>query len=309
MHDWSEMDLAQMFAQTAKVLAAQDSFGGTIEDIVAMAVAVVPGAETAGLTLARNGRVETPAATDQLAIACDVAQYETGEGPCLDAVWDDRVLRVDDMSKEVRWPKFAERASRLGACSMMACHLSSERGCLSALNLYSRTPNSFTEQSRSLALVFATHATIALESARLETDLRAAVETRQGIGQAVGILMERHHLTAKQGFDLLVRTSQKLNVKLRDLADIVVTTGLDPAQTRDLAQLAAREAGNRTAGGADGQRPDAVAGRAAVEAHQAIAALHEDRAATSRSAAQEHDRQAAEHRRAAEAALDEAAPD
>ena len=85
----------------------------------------------------------------------------------------------------------------------------------------------------------------------------------------------------------------------------MVTTGLDPAQTRDLARLAAREAGNRT----DGQRPDAVTGRAAVEAHQAIAALHEDRAATSRSLAQEHDRQAAEHRRAAAAALDEATPD
>ncbi|HET9139983.1 GAF and ANTAR domain-containing protein [Actinophytocola sp.] len=302
MQEWSDMDLAQMFAQTAKVLATQDSFVGTIEDIVAMAVAVVPGVETAGLTLARNGKIETPAATDQLAVATDLAQYETGEGPCLQAVWDDRILRVDDMATETRWPKFAERADRLGVGSMLACHLSSERGSLSALNLYARTKHAFTEQSMSLALVFATHATIALEAARLESDLRAAVQTRQGIGQAVGILMERHHLTAKQGFDLLVRTSQKLNVKLRDLAEIVATTGIDPAQTRDLAQLAG-------SGRAEPGKPqDPEAQRATAEAHDAIAALYEERAAASRSAAEELVRQAAQHRRAADHARSQTTP-
>lgn len=295
------MDLAQMFAQTAKVLATQESFSGTLEDIAALAVAVVPGAETAGLTLVRNGKVETPAATDQLAVASDVAQYETGEGPCLQAVWEDRVLRVDDMETETRWPKFAERAVKLGVGSMLACHLSSERGSLSALNLYARAKASFDQQSVSVALVYATHATIALESARMETDLRAAVGTRQGIGQAVGIVMERHQLTAKQGFDLLVRASQKLNVKLRDLADIVVTTGLDPAQPADLARLA-------------DQRPARATHRAqakisAAEAHEAAAEQHEKHAAAGRAEVAEHERQAAAHRSAATSARDAAEQD
>jgi hypothetical protein len=335
MPNWSGVELARALAETAKLLAARDSFGQTVEDIVAHAVEVVPGAEAAGLSLARNGTVETPAATHDLAKECDAAQYQTGQGPCLDAVWEDRVLVVNDMANETRWPRFAEQAAQHGVGSMLSCHLSSERGALSALNLYARSPAAFDEQSRTVALIYATHATIALEFARLETDLRAAVDTRQSIGQAVGIVMERHQIAAQQAFELLVRTSQRLNIKLRELAEVVVDSGIDPANTTELARLAGREAGDRAYQLQQQRRTDSVAIHgstpeqlasasrrartakaratnslhraveakvAAAEAHERAALMHEKRATAERATAEYHERQAEDHRRSAEQA-------
>jgi ANTAR domain/GAF domain len=313
MPDPSGVELARVFAEAAKTLAAQESLAHTAEELVALAVAVVPGAESAGLSLARNGSVGTFAATDELASACDAAQYETGEGPCLQAVWEDRTLLVKDFTIEPRWPAFSEKAAALGARSLLAAHLSSERGSLSAVNLYAREPAAFDEQSRTVAVIYAAHATIALEAARLEGDLRAAVETRQGIGQAVGVVMERHGLTAKQAFDLLVRSSQQVNVKLRDLADVVVNTGVDPADISTLARIAAREAGSRAneqsqsggsamPGSTTGLRRAVEAKLSAAQAHERAAELHEKQAAADRLNVETHERQAARHRRAAEEA-------
>lgn len=232
MPDWSGVDWARVLAEAAKTMAVQESLGRTAEEVVALAVSVVPGTEAAGISRAGNGEVHTLAVSDELARKADAAQLEAGAGPCLQAVWEDRMLAVDDMAEEPRWPEFAQRAARLGVGSMLACHLSSEQGIRSALNLYARTPHAFDDHARAIALIYAAHATIALDSARLEADLRAAVDSRQGIGQAVGILMERHLLTAQQAFELMVRTSQRLNRKLRDLAEIVVATGISPVRGR-----------------------------------------------------------------------------
>jgi hypothetical protein len=292
MTEWSGAELAIILADAAKTLAAQDSLARTAEELVGLAVSVVPGAESASLSLAHNGTVETLAATDELAQACDAAQYATSEGPCLQAVWEDRIIRVDDFASEPRWPAFSKRANELGAGSLLACHLSSVRGSLSALNLYARSPAAFNNQSYLVASIYAAHATIALESTRLEDDLRIAVETRQGIGQAVGIVMERHKLSAKQAFDVLVQSSQQINVKLRDLANLVVNTGIDPGNTGLLARVA----------GQDPSHGSTQEHAAAAQAHERAALSHERQAELDRANVAEHERQAAFHREAAEQA-------
>lgn len=233
-----DLELARRFAETATALAAHPTLDRTLSEVVALAVATVPGADAAGVTIVRDKAVETPAATDDVVLACDAAQYATGDGPCLRAMWHDRTVRVDEMRTDGRWPRFAARAASLGVRSMLACQLSGRPGTLSALNLYAYEPSAFDDRARELVLVFAAHAAIALESTQVEADLRAAVDTRQDIGQAVGILMERHKFTGKQAFDLLVSASQRLNVKLRVLADVVVSTGMDPTRDgRDIARL------------------------------------------------------------------------
>lgn len=229
MPEHSDAQLATILADAAKILAGQESLGKTANELVSLAVAVVPGAESAGLSLASNGKVETVAATDDLASTCDAAQYETGEGPVPASGLGGPDPSGRRLHRRTPLAIVRRESGKLGAGSLLACHLSSERGSLSALNRYAREPAAFDEQSRTVARIYAAHATIALEAARLEGDLRTAVHTRQGIGQAVGIVMERHNLTAKQAFDLLVRGSQQLNVKLRELADMIVSTGLDPS--------------------------------------------------------------------------------
>jgi AmiR/NasT family two-component response regulator len=103
---------------------------------------------------------------------------------------------------------------------------------LGALNLYSSQPHAFDEDAEHVGLLFATHAAVALAAALQQEHLTQAIHGRDLIGQAKGILMERHKLTADQAFTVLVRTSQRSNTKLRDLAEHLANTGELPTTPR-----------------------------------------------------------------------------
>jgi hypothetical protein len=239
------MELARALADAARSLDEQVSLEATVRQVASLARTIVPGVDAAGLSVAGGGLLHTAAATDDLAAAGDAAQYETAEGPCLEAAWDQHAIHIDDLTRDRRWPQFTARARHLGIGSLLACHLGSQRGVLSALNLYARAAGAFDQHAQTVARLYATHATIALQSARRDADLRAGLQARERIGRAVGMLMLRHHLTDQQAFALLSSASQKLNIKLRDLAEIVSTSSVDITDTGTLARLAATEAGNR----------------------------------------------------------------
>lgn len=90
------------------------------------------------------------------------------------------------------------------------------------MNLYSRQAGVFGDESEHIGLLFAAHAALAYSAVHQKAGLTRSVATRQLIGQAQGILMERHKLTADQAFALLVKASQHHNTKLRDIADHLV---------------------------------------------------------------------------------------
>lgn len=225
----SELDLAQAFADMAVALDAQSSVGDALDEAVRLALDTIDGAELAGISwLVRGNPMQTEAATDPVVAQLDSLAEELGEGPCLEAGQDQSTSMVDDMAAETRWPAFARRASELGIASMLSCGLSSPRRTLGALNLYSRHPNAFTAEDAQLAEIYAAHASIVLASRQLESDLRVAVDSRGLIGQAIGILLERHKVQPQQAFDMLVKASQRRHVKLRDIAAQLVETGVDP---------------------------------------------------------------------------------
>lgn len=236
MTDQPGTALAQAFSRIARELADKPTVGATLEETVRLAVEVVPGCEYAGVSWLAPGRhMETPACTDPLVAQCDAAQYRYGEGPCVDAVWDEELNQVDDLRTDPRWPRFAREATDLGMRSMLACRLSAPHRTIGALNLYASVPKAFDEHSRALVVIYAAHASIALMSRRLESDLRAAVDTRGTIGQAIGILIERHRLRPAAAFDLLVRASQDRHLKLRQLAEELISTGSEELVGIDVA--------------------------------------------------------------------------
>jgi GAF domain-containing protein len=143
------------------------------------------------MTVRRRREVETPAATDPLVNDVDQAQYETGQGPCLDAIHEQRIVRAPVLATDRRWPRFAERATAIGVRSMLSFRLYVLDGNLGALNLYALTPNAFDDESEHVGALFAAHAAIAMASAQREQNLVQAVSVRDLIGQAKGILMER----------------------------------------------------------------------------------------------------------------------
>jgi hypothetical protein len=235
-------ELASSFASIARTLFSDPSVGGTLQTIVDFAVLTVDGCDMAGISLLTGSDVATPVFSDRLALTIDEVQYETAEGPCLDAISKHATVYAEDLADDVRWPSFGPRAVELGMRSLLSCRLSAN-GTLGALNLYAQLPRAYGATDRTKAVIFAAHAGVALGAAevleietgslnaavlRLEV-LNAALVTREMIGQAQGILIERERITADQAFSVLREASQHLNVKLREVARYVVETGEVPA--------------------------------------------------------------------------------
>jgi GAF domain-containing protein len=186
----------------------------------------VPGAQHASVSSVRRRReVTTRASTNDLPVAVDRAQYETGQGPCLDTLYERRTARIPDMGAEERWPAFAARAQGLGVGSMLSVQLFVQGEDLGALNLVNEETNAFSEESEHVALLFASHAAVAMSNAQRYEQVLGAVEFRDLIGQAKGILMERFKITGDRAFQVLTRVSQRSNRKLRDIATELVEQG------------------------------------------------------------------------------------
>jgi GAF domain-containing protein len=220
----SEPDLlAGRLSDLARSLEQEREVQPTLDAIVVAAVDTIPGAAHASISAVRRRReVVTLASTGQVARAVDQAQYEAGQGPCLDALYERLTVRLPDLAVEHRWPRFTRRAAGLSIASMLAVQLFVRGDDLGALNLFGAGPNAFDEESEHVALLFAAHAAVALAGAQAQEQLREAMGTRAVIGQAQGILMERLCIDDDRAFALLVRASQESNRKLRDIAADVV---------------------------------------------------------------------------------------
>ena len=222
-------DLGTVMGRIARTL--QEEHGdvdATLASITAAAVATVPGAEMASVSLVTRREVDPRGATGDQVREIDRLQTELGEGPCLDALREEETVLVEDFATEQRWPRFAAAAVERGARSLLSFQLFTDGDNLGALNLYATRPGSFGPDAETVGKVFSSHAAIALSAARQEQNLRGAMDHRDLIGQAKGILMERHRITAGQAFDLLARTSSHTNRKLFDIAEELTDTGALP---------------------------------------------------------------------------------
>ncbi|WP_410586272.1 GAF and ANTAR domain-containing protein [Amycolatopsis sp. lyj-23] len=219
----ADTGLAEVLGRIARTLQAEPDVDTTLQAIVKAAVDHVDGAEQAGISLAeRRGRIRTVAPTADLVVEIDRIQYRTREGPCVDAIAEHEIFRVDDLTTEPRWPQFAPVAARTGVRSMLSYRLFLTDSTLGALNLYSGHPDAFSDRTEQDGRMFATHAAIALSAAQQEAHLRAAVEHRDTIGMAKGILMQRHDVDPVGAFRMLVDASQQGNIKLHQVATWLV---------------------------------------------------------------------------------------
>jgi GAF domain-containing protein len=223
--------VAQELAELARSLDAASDPTAVLEQVVAAAVVEIPGAELAGVSIIGKHRVTTPVCTNELVGRIDELQYQTGQGPCLDAAADRHVVRVDDLSAETRWPRFCARAAALGVRSALAFQLFTDGGSIGALNIYARPAQAFPAHAEDIGAPLATHAALAMVAKRTEANLRVALDSRDVIGQAKGILMERYKMSADQAFSLLLVASQRTNTKLRDVAAELTRTGELPTPT------------------------------------------------------------------------------
>ncbi|MEE3852146.1 GAF and ANTAR domain-containing protein [Gordonia sp. LSe1-13] len=224
------MSVHQAIADLARSMHAIPESDRTAADSVFEAVTFgavehVPGTDHAGVLVvdAKAREYETIAPTDDIMIHLDLLQKETEQGPCVEAAWEHHMVRVDDIATDPRWPELSARTlAETPARSSMSFHLFSHQGTIGALNLFSDQVNAFDGDAEEVGLVYATHASLALFRARQQGDFRSALASRDLIGQAKGMIMERFKIDAVQAFELLRRLSQDTNTPLIDVARQVI---------------------------------------------------------------------------------------
>ncbi len=230
-------ELTGNISQMVEALFSVGSVEHTVTQVVGLAVTTIEGCDFAGIFLVDGddgGEVMTRYSTHPIVAQVDAAQHHTGEGPCLDAMAQEVAFYAEDLGDDLRWPHFGPQAVHAGVRSLLALPLQ-VNGVPGALNLYARYPQAFGVIDRGRGMLLAAMAGMAFSAARTHEDeerraanLQAALATREMIGQAQGILMERERITSDQAFDILRRASQHLNVKLRDIAQNLVDTGERP---------------------------------------------------------------------------------
>ncbi|WP_435768819.1 GAF and ANTAR domain-containing protein [Nocardioides sp. SYSU DS0651] len=214
---------AEALTDAARTIHAPRSVEDTLSAIVRAAVETVPGFDDVGISVAHpDGEIETLAGTGLLVWELDDWQYKLGEGPCYDAIRGAGVRLMHDADAEERWPNYLAKARTKGLRSQMGLQLYTDDGTVGGLNFYSTSRTGIDEDAVELAELFATHAAIALGRARHEDDLNQSVVSRQVIGTAVGIVMERHQLGEARAFEFLVRAATTSDVTLRAVAEEVV---------------------------------------------------------------------------------------
>ncbi len=210
-------------AEAVRALHRPTDVAGTLATLVEVARLSLDDVDQVSVSLAgRDGSLATVAATDDLVRELDRVQHELGEGPCLHAALATETVVIHHARHEQRWPAYVAVAVRRGVRAQVGLRLHVDDRTLGALNLYSLHADVIGDASLELAELLAAAAATALGGVREREHLRTALESRERIGMAVGVVMERFGLDADRAFDYLVRASQHGNRKLRDVAEALL---------------------------------------------------------------------------------------
>lgn len=195
-----------------------------VAELADHAAAELPGVDYANVTVTTGpSRVEPPSATHPIAALLDDIQRRHGEGPCLTSAWRNTTVHVEDLESDSRWPRFrTEALSSTPVRSIMGFQLCLTGRSMGSLNIFADRPRAFGEQTRKLGSLFAMQSALVWDAARREAQFQQALASRDIIGQAKGMIMERYALDATQAFDMLRTLSHEANTALADVAARIV---------------------------------------------------------------------------------------
>ncbi|WSQ10328.1 ANTAR domain-containing protein [Streptomyces sp. NBC_01231] len=212
-------ELAEALTVAAQQLHDTVTPHNTMRTAVRLAVHLLPGADHAGISvIERAQHRRTVAWTDEVVRFAESGHAGREQAPYWENLWSAPVVRLEDSDADDGEAALSE----LGLRSALSLRLRADRRRLTVLTAYSRKPRAFDEVATRVGRLFTAHVSLALDSATVREQLTEAMRTRDLIGQATGILMERMDMDAAEAFDSLVKASQRENIKLRDLARRIV---------------------------------------------------------------------------------------
>jgi transcriptional regulator with GAF, ATPase, and Fis domain len=226
-NDVNHLALAGALATLAEGVSEAQSVDDTLLNVTTAVIDLIDGADSADVLViaGRRKQFRSHAATSDLPRHVDDLQEQAREGPCIDAATRSTVVRVDDMETETRWPRFCPAAVESGVSSMLSFKLYTGRGTSAALNVFGKAANSFDDRDEEIGLMLATNAAVALQLANSRDQFQSALASRDIIGQANGMIMERFSVDAVRAFDLLKKLSQDSNTPVASICARLVQQG------------------------------------------------------------------------------------
>ena len=233
--DPHELLVRTAFEELGRLSFADHSLDSLLQRVTDAAASVLPGRPAASVTVLRNGRFATIAASDEVAFHLDEIQYRSGGGPCIEAATNGLPVEMPDLREDDRWAEFTAAAVQRGVLSVRSHPLPVREQVRGGLNLYADAPRAGAERTERLVARLADYAVVPVSNMYLyrsalerAENLEVALDSRGVIDQAKGILMERFKLTADLAFQALARLSMERNVRLREVAERLVRTGEIP---------------------------------------------------------------------------------
>src|SRR5829696_4236334 len=227
-----QRDPLHAFAELALIVVDAKPAEQTLRYIAELAKQTLGGVEEVSLTIIDDGRPRSVVFTGPLAVHLDERQYEAGFGPCLDAAKSGQTIVVDSRENDGPYREFARVAGRAGVRHIVSVGMPFGQASIGGLNIYRTAQAPYSSAFLEYAQVFAGHAAVAVanitshaKAVNEATHLRRAMDSRAVIEQAKGMIMARDKCTADEAFDILTRISQQQNVKLRDVAQVIIDAG------------------------------------------------------------------------------------
>jgi GAF domain-containing protein len=223
MDESQNRELAMRMADLARAVASPRSLPEVLAGVTGAAKELIPGVDTAGVLLIGPGNTfDSVAVLDDIPHELDELQMRFDEGPCRQAALQDIVVRTDDFRFEQRWPRYSPASVELGVLSGLSFKLYTADRTAGALNLFGFSANPWDEDSVTTGMVLAAHAASAIVASRQEEQLKTALLSRDRIGQAKGIIMERYKVGDVQAFEIMRQLSQHNNTRLVDIAQQII---------------------------------------------------------------------------------------
>lgn len=233
MTDEGFESLLSTMAEMSRNIAQTSSLDSTLESVTSACVQLIPDVAGASILIIEGPeKYGSLAPTSELTERLDALQHRFQQGPCWDAATTNPATRAPDLRADERWPEFAPAAVEAGIVSMLSFQLFTFDSRVGALNLFSAKVDAFSDESETVGGMLATQAATALIANDRALQFRSALASRDVIGQAKGMLMERFDVDAVRAFELLARVSSDSNVPLATIAERVVEKGSasrDPA--------------------------------------------------------------------------------
>lgn len=223
-------ELSGAIGRIRRLLLTEEKVDAAVQRLAMAIKDSVPGTIGAGVSvLDSQGRRTSHGATDRVVEEADALQYELGEGPCLTAWAAEESILVEDVRTDDRWPRWSAAVQGLPIRSVVSAALVADKESVGALKVYAVLPSAYTPATVRLLEQFAAPAATLLSHIQaselpqhISDDLHAALESRDMVNRACGILMQRHGVGHERALEELMRRARRRRMSLAEASRQVI---------------------------------------------------------------------------------------